>query len=153
MLARPKRDSQDAGEHIVVSGLFIQLLVFRSFIVMTPLFFYRIQQRPIHKSALLSFSWRKHLTLLLSASIFIMIRSIFRVTEYIQGKDGYILYRRIFLHVLDAALMLGVRASQMIASATSKKTLCVTMRVPADARKVDENYIQLESSVAAAPQS
>ena len=37
-----------------------------------------------------------------------MVRSIFRVIEYIQGMDGYLVSKEIFLYIFDAALMLCV---------------------------------------------
>ena len=44
------------------------------------------------------------------ASTLIMIRSIFRVVEYQQGRDGYLMYHEIFLYIFDATLMLAVMA-------------------------------------------
>jgi hypothetical protein len=39
------------------------------------------------------------------ASFLIMIRSIFRLAEYIQGNNGYLLHHEIYLYILDASLM------------------------------------------------
>jgi len=52
--------------------------------------------------------WKRHLYALYSASALIMVRSIFRVIEYIQGNAGYLLKREAFLYVFDATLMLAV---------------------------------------------
>lgn len=41
----------------------------------------------------------------------IMVRSVFRVVEYLQGNNGYILSREGFLYVFDAMLMLAVMAT------------------------------------------
>ena len=40
------------------------------------------------------------------ASICILIRSVFRVVEYVMGEDGYLLSHEIFLYIFDATLML-----------------------------------------------
>ena len=34
-----------------------------------------------------------------------MIRSIFRLAEYIQGNNGYLLHHEIYIYVFDALLM------------------------------------------------
>lgn len=47
---------------------------------------------------------------LFGTSLLIMIRSIFRVAEYLQGNDGYILAHEAYLYVFDAVLMLSVMA-------------------------------------------
>lgn len=55
-------------------------------------------------------SWRKHIITLYLASFLIMVRSIFRVVEYLQGFDGYILEHEAFLYIFDATLMFSVMA-------------------------------------------
>lgn len=49
--------------------------------------------------------WKKHMSVLYIASIFIMVRSIFRVVEYLQGFDGYLLHHEAYLYIFDALLM------------------------------------------------
>ena len=45
---------------------------------------------------------------LYAASGLIMFRSIFRVVEYVQGNNGYLLRHEYFLYIFDAVLMLVV---------------------------------------------
>lgn len=52
--------------------------------------------------------WRKHLIILYSASVLVMIRSIFRVVEYLHGFSGYLLSHEYYLYIFDAVLMLCV---------------------------------------------
>jgi hypothetical protein len=52
--------------------------------------------------------WKKHLFALYATSILILVRSIFRVIEYIQGNAGYLLRHEVFLYVFDAVLMFAV---------------------------------------------
>lgn len=42
---------------------------------------------------------------LYGSSILILVRSIFRVVEYLQGWDGYLLRNEAFIYVFDALLM------------------------------------------------
>ena len=43
--------------------------------------------------------------MLYTVSLLILVRSIFRVIEYIQGNAGYLLRHEIFLYIFDALLM------------------------------------------------
>jgi hypothetical protein len=52
--------------------------------------------------------WKRHLYALYSSSALILVRSLFRVIEYLQGNGGYLLRHEVFLYVFDATLMLGV---------------------------------------------
>ena len=42
---------------------------------------------------------------LFAASLLIMVRSIFRVAEYLQGFDGYLLSHEAYLYIFDGLLM------------------------------------------------
>jgi hypothetical protein len=53
-------------------------------------------------------TWRRPMRMLYIASGLIIIRSVFRVVEYLQGNNGYILEHEIFLYIFDALLMLVV---------------------------------------------
>jgi hypothetical protein len=44
---------------------------------------------------------------LYAISALIMVRSIYRVIEYIQGSDGYLQSEEAFIYTFDAALMLA----------------------------------------------
>lgn len=41
-------------------------------------------------------------------SMLIMVRSVFRAIEYLQGFDGYLLRHELYLYVFDALLMFSV---------------------------------------------
>ena len=107
-MASGSLSSMKLGEKIVIVGIFIQILVFGIFSVIAFLFHRRIKSSPTPESSSLENPWRKHLYALYVASILIMIRSIFRAVEYIQGNSGYLLKLEVFLYIFDAVLMLGV---------------------------------------------
>lgn len=96
------------GEKIIIGGLFLQILFFGLFFVVAILFQIRGKE---HLASLASgVPWRKHLHALYATSILILVRSIFRVVEYIQGNGGYLLRHEVFLYVFDAVLMFTVMA-------------------------------------------
>jgi hypothetical protein len=41
-------------------------------------------------------------------SALIMVRSLFRIIEYLQGFSGYLLSHEVYLYIFDAVLMLAV---------------------------------------------
>jgi hypothetical protein len=54
--------------------------------------------------------WLLCLFILYAASSLIMVRSIYRVVEYIQGTDGFLQSHGVFLYIFDAVLILLVCA-------------------------------------------
>lgn len=95
------------GEHITIGGLAVQLVFFSVFIVASSIFHYRIRNNPTEKSLGQSRSttWEVVMTGLYVASILILIRSIFRLIEYAQGNDGYLISHEVFMYVFDSMLM------------------------------------------------
>ena len=95
------------GEHITIGGLAVQLVFFSIFIVASSIFHYRIRNNPTEKSLSRSRSttWELVMTGLYVASILILIRSIFRLIEYAQGNDGFIMVHEVFLYIFDALVM------------------------------------------------
>jgi hypothetical protein len=96
------------GENIILGGLFVQIIFFCFFVVSALVFRFRIAKNPTAQSHALHGVFRKHIYVLYSTSILIVVRSIIRVIEYIQGQQGYILQHEYFLYVFDATLMLFV---------------------------------------------
>jgi hypothetical protein len=96
------------GQKVVVGGLLVQIIFFGCFVLVAVLFQIRIRKAPTPQSQSALIPWRKHLNALYGASILILIRSVFRVAEFIQGNDGYILSHEWFLYIFDSVLMLGV---------------------------------------------
>jgi hypothetical protein len=106
LLAKAKDlDGQKLGENLIIAGLFIQLFFFGFFIVVAGLFHYRISLYPTTRSKSLSVPWQRHLGILYAASFLIMVRSTFRIVEYIMGGDGVLLQTEAYLYVFDATLM------------------------------------------------
>jgi hypothetical protein len=106
MLSTAKTASdQKNGQYAITGGLFIQVLFFGFFIVVSAIFHYRISKRPTHRSITVQVPWQRYLLILYVASTFIMIRSIFRIAEYVQGQDGSLLKTETYLYLFDATLM------------------------------------------------
>ncbi|KAJ9655572.1 hypothetical protein H2198_005573 [Neophaeococcomyces mojaviensis] len=105
-----KDSTQKIGEYIITAGLLIQLIIFGFFVIAAVIFHKRMRQE-IAKGSELSqdIPWRQGLKMLYACSALIMLRSIFRVIEYVMGIDGYLLSNEWPMYVFDAALMWSVQ--------------------------------------------
>ena len=106
MLAKAKDNSGvKLGQNVITGGLGIQVLFFGLFIIVAGIFNYRLRAVPSLRTKQISVPWQSYLFVLYGASFLIMIRSVFRIVEYVMGQDGYLLDHEIFLYIFDAALM------------------------------------------------
>ena len=105
MLAKTDPDSKQAGKYIIIGGLALQLLFFGFFIIVAGIFHSRLLRNPTSRSVSDTVPWKKHMYILYDTSILIMIRSIFRTVEYVQGENGYLLRKELWLYIYDATLM------------------------------------------------
>ncbi|GKZ92552.1 hypothetical protein AnigIFM59636_005284 [Aspergillus niger] len=94
-----------SGEHIIIGGLFVQIIFFAFFIITALIFQMRLAKAPTGTSVELSHIWHRHMNVLYISSVLIFVRSIVRVVEYLQGYDGYLMKHEVFIYVFDALLM------------------------------------------------
>lgn len=108
--------AMNTGENVTIGGLCVQLLFFGVFIIVAIIFHLRIRKSPTSVSlgAITStgsrlpwndYTWLGTMWGLYSSSILILIRSIFRLIEYAQGNDGYLISHEAFMYVFDSMLM------------------------------------------------
>ncbi|KAL2111604.1 hypothetical protein VUR80DRAFT_9736 [Thermomyces stellatus] len=103
-------DMYKIGEKIIIAGLWVQIVIFSFFVAVNVLFNVRLVRAPTIASERGDVAWRRHLVILYVASGLILVRSIFRVVEYLQGNKGYLISHEIFLYIFDSILMAGVMA-------------------------------------------
>ncbi|KAH8725632.1 RTA1 like protein-domain-containing protein [Phaeosphaeriaceae sp. PMI808] len=123
------------GEKIIIVGLFVQLSFFAFFVFVAGNFHYRlVNNKPLKKYnldrddhtrehgrhhssssritpprvSLNDLPFKRHIYNLYLTSAIIMVRSLFRVIEYIQGNAGYLLSQEVYLYIFDALLMFTV---------------------------------------------
>lgn len=110
----------DLGQNILLVGLFVQIVMFGLFVVVAVAFHVRYGRMLAISGAYGSgatggaspngIPWLKVLYMLYGVSLLIMVRSIFRVIEYILGQDGYPLNNQWTLFIFDSLLMFLVTA-------------------------------------------
>lgn len=101
------------GGYVIVAGLFLQFLWFVFFVVVAGVFHYRMNLIPTTRSQLSQIRWATYLRSLYVVSGLIMVRSIIRIAEYLQGYNGYLLGHEAFLYVFDSLPMLVVMVWMM----------------------------------------
>ncbi|KAL2840614.1 RTA1 like protein-domain-containing protein [Aspergillus pseudodeflectus] len=101
-------DRSKMGQNMILGGLFVQILFFGLFIVVSIIFHRRMLSTPLHRTGGTNIPWNKYMKILYLVSVLIMIRSVYRVAEYVEGKDGELMSKEVYIYVLDAALMLAV---------------------------------------------
>ncbi|KAJ0346633.1 hypothetical protein COL154_008500 [Colletotrichum chrysophilum] len=100
-----KDGSQKMGQNLIVAGLVIQIVLFGIFWLTSIIFHSRLAKYPTEASASGNSPWKSGLWMLYTVSCLIMVRSIFRLIEYLMGGDGYPLQHEWTLYVFDAMLM------------------------------------------------
>ncbi|CRL23250.1 RTA1 like protein [Penicillium camemberti] len=98
-------DGMKTGERIIIIGLFVQIIFFGFFIVVAGLFDWKLRKYPIPRCFDREIPWRKHLNILYATSLLILVRSLFRLAEYIQGNKGYLLRHEVYLYIFDSLLI------------------------------------------------
>lgn len=106
MLATAKDQSKvKLGNNMIVVGLFVQILFFGFFVVVSVIFHRRMLATPMHAAGDTRIPWTRYMKVLYIASILVLVRSIYRVAEYVQGSGGFLQSKEAFIYVFDAALM------------------------------------------------
>ncbi|RAL08018.1 RTA1 domain-containing protein [Aspergillus homomorphus CBS 101889] len=105
LMVKSKSATDHTGENVIVGGLVVQILFFCFFITVAVIFQRRIYRHPTVRSESPSIPWRKHFFSLYAMSFLILIRSIVRFIEYIQGQQGYVITHEAFIYVFDAVPM------------------------------------------------
>ncbi|PYH77206.1 putative RTM1-like protein [Aspergillus uvarum CBS 121591] len=96
------------GEHIIIGGLVVQLIFFSLFVITSMKFHHGLSNAPSRRVLHLQAPWERHMYALYGGSALIFVRSLFRLIEYAQGNDGYLVSHEAFLYIFDALLMVLV---------------------------------------------
>ncbi|OJD31751.1 rta-like protein [Diplodia corticola] len=96
---------RDHGQLFITIGLIVQIIFFGLFILTTIHYNWRLSKAPTDASRTTAVSWQMYLIVLYVSNGLIMIRSIFRLVEYVQGEDGELLSKEVYLYIFDAVLM------------------------------------------------
>ncbi|PYH90742.1 RTM1-like protein [Aspergillus ellipticus CBS 707.79] len=104
------------GQWVLIVGLCVQLVFFGAFLIASITFHYRITLSPTvesektihHDGGLLRRDWVGLLYASYLVSMFILVRSVYRLIEFAQGNNGYFISHELYLYMFDALMMLQV---------------------------------------------
>ncbi|KAI1279469.1 RTA1-domain-containing protein [Xylaria sp. FL0933] len=105
----------ELSKKIVLGGLLAQLGALAIFILITWSVKHRIKREP--PRALLrdpSVNWKNHFRAIMLVTVLIIVRSIVRTIEYLQGDGGTVMSHEVFIYVFDAAPMWLVMATYLV---------------------------------------
>lgn len=91
--------------NIITGGLVFQIIIFAIFVLATAIFHRRFSRDGPGVAAAEGIPWNQTLRMLYLTSALVMVRNIFRVAEFVQGNDGYLLSVEWPVYVFDAVLM------------------------------------------------
>lgn len=123
----------ETGGNIVVGGLGVQLCIFFFFIILTILFDSRTRHKKIQGN------WRRLLRVIELSCVLMLIRSIYRIIEYAQGFEGYLISHEVYFLVFDSVMML---CTQLLYNTVYPAKTLSKMKSPSKVEiSVDEKFL------------
>ncbi|CAI4212000.1 unnamed protein product [Parascedosporium putredinis] len=96
-------------------GLIVQLVALSIFVLLAWQVHRRTKRSPT--SVMVkdpSMNWENHFRCVQLITVAIIVRSIVRMVEYIQGDGGFVMSHEVFIYLFDAALMFSVMLTYLI---------------------------------------
>ncbi|KAK6837333.1 hypothetical protein RU639_001541 [Aspergillus parasiticus] len=94
------------GEKVLVFGLVVQLLFFGFFLHVSVRFALRMRSNP---ASVPSGPWKTLLYILYVMAALIIFRCVYRIVEFVQGHDGYLVSHEVYMYLFDTLPMLLVQ--------------------------------------------
>ncbi|KAJ4347283.1 uncharacterized protein N0V89_011223 [Didymosphaeria variabile] len=107
MQANGGAEGAKQGTTLVIAGLGVQLGAFAIFILSVAIFHRRLVLEPTDVS-MEHKTWNRYMWMLYAVSGLIVVRSVFRLAEFVEGSNGKLYKTEAFLYVFDASLMFAV---------------------------------------------
>ncbi|KAJ5703094.1 hypothetical protein N7488_010642 [Penicillium malachiteum] len=108
MLSKQTASAVETGENFMKFGVLVQILFFGFFVITAAIFHMRFNKSGSTRRW--ATPWQKHMMMIYGSSMMIFIRSIFRLAEFFQSSNGYLMQNEWVSYVFDALLMLATMA-------------------------------------------
>ncbi|KAK0448335.1 RTA1 like protein-domain-containing protein [Desarmillaria tabescens] len=108
MAGSKDQDKIKIGQYVIVVGLILQMIWLAGFAVVAGVFHCRMRVIPAVPGKA---NWRRFMFALYGASNMILSRSMFRVIEFVQGRDGFFMQSERWIYLTDGLLMAEVLAA------------------------------------------
>ncbi|KAK2685864.1 hypothetical protein QWA68_015091 [Fusarium oxysporum] len=104
--ASGKPEDITKGRTILIIGLIVQIAALSLFALNTEFLSRRIAQRkPVMSQAGWQLSHNRFFRTLEGVTLLLVIRSIARSVEFLQGSDGFVISHEIFIYLFDATIV------------------------------------------------
>ena len=100
--------SPKLAQAIILIGLALQIILFATFWALALVFHAHMLKDHTMQDVPVTFNWEGILRMLYVCCGLVMLRSVFRVVEFVMGTDGYLLSNEWPLYIFDAVPMLIV---------------------------------------------
>ncbi|KAL2446264.1 hypothetical protein ABEF95_008825 [Exophiala dermatitidis] len=103
----------ELSKHIILGGLILQLVALALFILFCWQVHHRLSNTATEKVLRFKYSnvrWQMHFRALELATALLLVRSLVRMIEYLQGSSGFIASHEVFIYVFDAVPMVLLMA-------------------------------------------
>ncbi|KAL2128977.1 hypothetical protein VTI74DRAFT_8400 [Chaetomium olivicolor] len=104
-------EAQRLSKIVVLAGLFVQLLALGVFSVVCVRLHVQLRRDPSLSRAMAmdpGVNWLGYFSVLEVAALMLLVRSVVRGAEFLQGMDGFVASHEVFIYVFDAVPMLIV---------------------------------------------
>lgn len=98
-------DSAKKGQIILIAGLITQLSALSLFVFMSWHIYQRIKENKGKFLDSSSITWRRYFRVIEIVTCIMIVRSLVRSIEFLQGQGGYVISHETFIYVFDASLM------------------------------------------------
>jgi hypothetical protein len=100
----------EPSKKIILGGLITQLVALAIFLLQLAIVYVRVKRDPsqVVYSMASSVRWQFHFRAAEVVIVLLIVRSIIRAIEYLQGDGGFVISHEIFIYLFDAAFMLIV---------------------------------------------
>ncbi|KAJ5201504.1 RTA-like protein [Penicillium cinerascens] len=94
-----------SGQNVIIGGLVVRIVFFGFSLISALDFQRRLTSHPTAEGGAAHTPKRKTLHALHTSSILVLVRSVVRVVEYIEGTDGFLMSNEVFIYVFDGLLV------------------------------------------------
>jgi hypothetical protein len=129
-------EGQRLSKIIVLIGLLVQLVALGIFLVMCGRLHWQLRRGTVQLDPLTK--WQGYFVVLEVAAVMLLVRSVVRAAEYLEGSDGFVISHEVFVYVFDGIPMLMVMVGFLL-----RHPVLFVVKIARTGGKVHQGFIEL----------
>jgi hypothetical protein len=102
-------NAESLSKNLLMAGLIAQLVALLFFVTVCLKVHLQLSKRPIAIAASNpALRWQKYFMAIEAATVILLVRTIVRTAEFVQGTTGFVASHEVFIYLFDAVLILSV---------------------------------------------